>query len=217
MNYDICLFDLDGTLTDPKEGITKSVKNALDHFNIPVQNLDELTKFIGPPLRVSFPKFYGLSKDDTEIAVIKYRERFSTVGLFENNIYNGIKDMLATLKKHNKIIGLATSKPTVFAKKILEHFDIAEYFTIVVGSEFDGTRDNKCDVITYALEQLDPKREKKTVMIGDREHDIIGAKQTGTHSIGVTYGYGNRKELETAGAKKIVDTVKELQKLLLNS
>jgi len=216
MKYEICLFDLDGTLTDPKEGITKSVKHALAHFKIPVGNLDELVKFIGPPLRVSFPKFYGLSPKDTEIAVAKYRERFSIKGLFENEIYDGIKHMLETLKQSGKIIVLATSKPTIYANKILEHFGIAKYFTLVVGSELDGTRDHKCDVISYALDNLDPKRTKPAIMIGDREHDVIGAKKTNIPSIGVTYGYGDRPELENAGADIIVDSVVELQKILLS-
>ena len=214
MGYDICLFDLDGTLTDPKIGITKSVQYALTAFGFDVPSLDDLTKFIGPPLRDSFRCYYGLSELDTENAVALYREYFSDKGIFENIVYQGVPEMLQYLINQGKTIALATSKPTVYAKRILEYFGLNCYFNLVAGCELDGTRSCKSEVISYVLDMLNPQREKSVVMIGDREHDIIGANETGIDSIGVTYGYGTREELETAGAIGIVNEVSELLKIL---
>lgn len=208
------LFDLDGTLTDPTIGITKSVRHALSSFGIHAESLDELECFIGPPLSDSFARFYGFEHEKTVEAIEKYREYFSVTGIFENAIYPGVTDMLESLRKSKRDIILATSKPTVFAKKILEHFHIAEYFSFVAGSELDGTRVKKAEVIAYALENVGIKDISACVMVGDREHDIIGAKAMGMDSIGVLYGYGDRAELEKAGADKIAATVGELKALL---
>ncbi len=208
------LFDLDGTLTDPKEGITKSVAYALSAFGIEVENLDDLIKFIGPPLRDSFKEFYGFSEDEAERAVVKYREYFSVKGLYENGIFPDIKELLEQLKSKEKILIIATSKPTVFATKILEHFEILEYFTFVAGSEIDGSRVDKAEVIAYALSQNDIRDLSRVIMIGDRKHDIIGAQKVGVESIGVLYGYGDIDELTNARADHIVSTVEELRELL---
>lgn len=218
-NYKYIFFDLDGTLTDPKEGITKSVAYALKSYGIHVEDLDSLCKFIGPPLKDSFVKFYGFSEEQGYEAVEKYREYFRPYGVYENKVYEGVDKLLAELKARGKMIVLATSKPTVFANTILEHFDLMKYFDMVCGSELDGSRVKKGDVIAYALEQVTEKdarfHKSQVVMIGDREHDILGAKENGLDSIGVLYGYGDRAEHEAAGADYIVETVEELAADLL--
>lgn len=219
-NYKYILFDLDGTLTDPKEGITKSVAYALKSYGIEVEDLDSLCKFIGPPLKDSFVKYYGFSEEQGYEAVERYREYFRPYGVYENKVYDGVDKFLAELKVSGKRVILATSKPTVFAKVILEHFDLMKYFDVVCGSELDGARVKKGDVIAYALEQicslekLEVFDQSLAVMIGDREHDILGAKENGLDSIGVIYGYGDRPELEAARADYVVGTVEELRRLL---
>lgn len=215
-NYQYILFDLDGTLTDPKEGITKSVAHALNYFGIEVENLDSLCKFIGPPLKDSFMKFYGMSEENAELAVEKYREYFAPRGLFQNKVYDRVDKMLKTLQESGKTVILATSKPTVFAKQILEHFEMDAYFTYIAGSELDGRRVKKGDVITYALENAGIEDKAAAVMVGDREHDIIGAKENGLDCIGVLYGYGCAEEFEKNEADYIVKTVEELETLLRN-
>ncbi len=214
-DYQYTLFDLDGTLTDPKEGITKSVAYALKYFGIEVENLDTLCKFIGPPLKDSFMKYYGLSEDDAHLAVEKYREHFEPCGIFQNKVYDGVEELLKELRTCGKQIILATSKPTVYAQKILEHFHLDTYFSYVAGSELDGRRVKKGDVIAYALEQAGVKNKSAAVMIGDREHDIIGSKEHGLFCIGVLYGYGSREEFERYNADCIVRTVEELRQQLL--
>ena len=226
-NYQYILFDLDGTLTDPKEGITKSVAYALKSYGIGVEDLDSLCKFIGPPLKDSFVKFYGFSEEQGYEAVEKYREYFKPYGVYENKLYDGVDNLLAELKSCGKKIVLATSKPTVFAKVILEHFDLMKYFDVVCGSELDGSRVKKGDVVAYALEQAAEMErvsvaestkvfdKSLAVMIGDREYDILGAKENGLDSIGVLYGYGDRAEHEAAGADYIVETVEELMSALV--
>lgn len=213
--YQFILFDLDGTLTDPKEGITESVAYALRHFGIEVENLDTLCKFIGPPLKESFIKFYGLSEENAVLAVEKYRENFVPRGLFQNKMYEGVDRMLEHLKQSGKHIILATSKPMVFARQILEHFGLASYFDCIVGSELDGSRVEKADVIAYALEQANVQDIQKAVMVGDREHDIIGAKENHLDSIGVLYGYGDMQEFQANGADYVAATVEELEKMLM--
>lgn len=208
------LFDLDGTLTDPKEGITKSVSYALKSYGIDVQDLDTLNKFIGPPLLEAFIEYYGFSEAAARGAIEKYRERYSRTGIFENKLYDGIEDTLKKLVDAGKTLLVATSKPTFFATKILDHFGIAKYFKFVAGSELDGTRTKKSEVIKYALESMGITDLAACVMIGDRMHDIIGAKETGLESVGVLYGYGSREELEAAGADKIAESIESLCILL---
>ena len=214
--YKYLLFDLDGTLTDPKEGITRCVQYALQSFGIEVKSLDELICFIGPPLRESFQNFYGMSEADAEKAVEKYRERFSAVGKFENSVLPGIIPMLKKLKEAGKIMALSTSKPWVFAEQILKKYELDSYFSVVVGSELDGTRDEKQEVILETLKRFGlEKGSKEAVMIGDRRHDILGAKKCGLDGIGVRFGYAEEGELEKAGAVMIADTVEELQRICL--
>ena len=214
--YSHLLFDLDGTLTDPKEGITRCVQYALKSFGITEENQDNLLCFIGPPLRESFQKYYGMSEKDSEKAVEKYRERFSAVGKFENSAFPGIISMLKELKAAGKIMAVSTSKPFVFAKQILKKYELDPYFSVVVGSELDGTRDAKEEVIMETLNQLGlEKGTRQAVMIGDRKHDILGAKKCGLDGIGVRFGYAEEGELEKAGAIAIADTVEDLQKMLI--
>ena len=167
-DYEYILFDLDGTLTDPKEGITKSVAYALESFGIHVEDLDSLCKFIGPPLKESFMVYYELDDAQGDQAVEKYRERFAVTGLFENKVYPGIREMLELLKEQGKTLLVATSKPSIYARQILEHFDLMKYFTFLSGSELDGTRVDKAEVITYALQENKIQDLSKVIMIGDR-------------------------------------------------
>lgn len=211
------LFDLDGTLTDPKLGICTCVQYALESFGIQEPDLDKLEPFIGPPLKDSFQQFYQFSEEQAEAAVEKYRERFAKVGLYENEIYPGIAGMLRTLKKNGLHLAVASSKPTVYVEKILEHFGIKKYFEVVVGSELDGRRVNKDEVVQEALLQLfagKPIEYDKIYMIGDRKFDVEGARAQGVESVGVTYGYGGIEELKEARADYIVRSVAELERFL---
>ena len=214
-NYQYILFDLDGTLTNSQLGITTCVAYALESFGIHTENPEELRKFIGPPLKESFVKYYNMTDGEGDRAVEKYRERFATVGLYENEVYAGIPELLQKLKAQGKTLLVATSKPTVYSDKILEHFGLKEYFSYIAGSELDGTRVNKAEVIQYALEQMKITESEKIVMIGDKEHDMIGAGICGVDSIGVLYGFGEREELENNGATYIAETVSDLEKILL--
>jgi phosphoglycolate phosphatase len=214
-NFEYILFDLDGTITDSGEGITKSVQYALKSFDINVENLEDLNKFIGPPLKDSFKKFYNFDEEKAELGLKKYREYYAEKGIFENSLYDGVVDLLEDLKKNNKTIILATSKPEVYAKQILEYFKVDKYFTFAAGSDFEETRVKKGEVIKYALEEAKISDLSKVVMIGDREHDIIGAKENNIKSIGVLYGYGDVVELTQARAEYIAKTPKEILNIVL--
>lgn len=212
--YDTLLFDLDGTLTDPKPGITKSVQYALARFNIDVPDLDILAPFIGPPLAESFHNYYGFTPEQAQQAIAYYREYFAETGLYENAVFPGIPALLADLRASNKHLLVATSKPTIFAERILSHFDLAHYFELIAGSELDGTRIDKAEVIAYALASLPTPAYQNAIMIGDRKHDIIGAQQNGLPSIAVTYGYGSYEELQDQQPTHLVDSVSNLATLL---
>lgn len=209
------LFDLDGTLTDPAEGITNSVAYALSKFGISINDKSELNKFIGPPLIPSFCEFYGFSEENAKRALSYYREYFAPHGIFENEIYEGIAKMLKKLFSENKILILATSKPQEFAAKILEHFGIGEYFSMVCGNTLDESRPTKKDVLEYVMQSFPDMNGKNCVMVGDRKYDVEGAAACGIPSVGVLYGYGDEKELSSAGADHIVSDVENLEKLLL--
>lgn len=215
--FDYILFDLDGTLTDPKEGITKSVQYALADFGIEEKNLDKLEVFIGPPLKESFIEFYNFNEQDALKAVDKYRERFVVTGIFENKIYEGIPELLNKLHEKGCRISIASSKPTVLVERILDYFDIAKYFDYVVGSELDGRRTKKEEVVEEALRQMVPQNvdRRNVAMIGDRKFDIEGARAFGLTRIAVSYGYAPEGELEVAGADYIVGSVEELENALL--
>ena len=206
------LFDLDGTLTNPKEGITKCVQYALKYFGIE-RECDELISFIGPPLKEKFMEYASLSEEEGVKAVEIYRERFAPVGIFENKLYDGIIPMLEELKKQGKCLALATSKPTVFAEKIVEKYGIKPYLCCIVGSELDGRNTDKGEIIKITMQNLGATTEN-TVMVGDREHDVVGAAKNGIKCVGVSYGYASEGELEKSGAFKMADTPYELLKIL---
>lgn len=208
------LFDLDGTLTDAAPGITNSVKYALSKFGIDETDDNKLRKFLGPPLISSFMEFYGFSKERAQKAVEYYREYFVPHGIFENEVYSGIPKLLQKLKADGKTLIIATSKPETFAVQIAEHFEIDSYFDLIAGSNLDNTRSKKAQVIEYALETLGILDRAHAVMIGDREHDIKGAKKTGLRSIGVLYGYASPGELENAGADFTANSPEELYTII---
>lgn len=213
MEKQYILFDLDGTLTDPMMGITKSVRYALNYYGIEVNDLNDLLPFIGPPLRDSFKEFYGFDDAKANEAVIKYREYFSTEGIFDNKVYDGIPQCLQALKDAGKVLLVATSKPEKFAKQIIEHFNLDKYFDFVGGSEFNG-REKKGDVIKYVLKE-NQINASDAIMIGDRKHDIIGAHENNLPCVGVLYGYGSLEELNDNKADYIVETVASLTDKLL--
>lgn len=204
------LFDLDGTLTDPYEGITNSVAYALGKFGISVDDKRKLIPFIGPPLYESFVNFYGFTAENAEKAVALYREYFSVKGIYENAVCSGIPEVLSAFRSRGKKLIVATSKPEKFALRILKKFGLSRYFDFVAGATMDSSRVSKSDVVAYALEAANVVNRDEAVMIGDREYDIIGAKNNGISSVGVLYGYGTKEELISAGANYIAASPLEL-------
>ncbi len=217
MKYQYILFDLDGTLTDPVVGITKSVQYALNYFGIKEDNLDHLRCFIGPPLRDAFMEYYHFSEEQAEQAVQKFREYFIPSGIYENEVYPGIRDMLETLEDMGRTLIVATSKPIEFADKVLEHFKLRKYFSFIAGSTLQEGRTKKNEVLAYCLDECRLVDMSDLVMVGDRKYDILGAKEFGIQTIGVLYGHGTREELEEAGADIIVKNVRELTDVLLEN
>lgn len=217
MKYQALLFDLDGTLTASGEGIIKSVQYALRKMEMEeqAQDLQMLRAFIGPPLLQSYMKYCSMTEEQAKQAVVYYRERYNVTGLYENRPYDGIRTLLEKASEKGYRLAVASSKPEELVKKILEHFELAGYFQVIVGSDKDKLKMTKADVIEIALEQLGMAENRAdAVMIGDREQDVIGAKTAGLDCIGVAYGYGSHTELKEAGADDIVDSPEELGKLL---
>lgn len=206
------LFDLDGTLTDSGEGIINCAAVALRHFGLPVPSREEMRVFVGPPLHETFLKF-GVAPEQTEEAIRVYRERYIPIGKFENTPYPGIRELLANLKEAGHKLYVATSKPETTSIEILEHFDLAKYFDRICGASMDLSRYSKEAVIAYLLEQNG--RANNMIMIGDTKFDVLGAKKHGIPMVGVAWGYGEVKDMEEAGAVKIVYTMQELQEYLL--
>ncbi|HBV89215.1 MAG TPA: HAD family hydrolase [Desulfosporosinus sp.] len=217
MRYDIILWDLDGTLTDPKEGITRSVQFALKQLNYPIPEADDLDWVIGPPLKESF-KLLLQSTDDKLLtqAVLLYRERFQDLGLYENFVYPGISELLFKLKQQGCKNLLATSKPRVFAEKILQHFSLQEYFDVIMGSELSGQFVEKDALIGEVLKKAPTNLRSRTVMVGDRKYDVEGARANHIDVISVGYGYGTIEELQDAKPDFIVSSVQDLEKLLFS-
>ncbi len=215
MKYKYIFFDLDGTLTDPKVGITKSVQYALEKTGIEGVALSELKKFIGPPLKESFMEFYYYDEQTVIPAIKYYREYFQEQGIFENKVYQGIPGLLDELTKKGIINVVATSKPTIFADRIVEHFGLKKYFHSIVGSNLDGTRSSKAEIISYIITKLNINTMENIVMIGDRKYDVIGAQHNNIDSIGVSYGYGTIEELRSADPTFIVNSISELHKLCI--
>jgi len=218
--FSYILFDLDGTISDPKLGITSCVQYALQYFGINEPNLDRLEPFIGPPLRDSFMRYYGFTPQQAQLAIDKYRERFSTIGKFENELYPGMDELLRDLKAAGAHLAIASSKPGVYVEDILVHFGIRQYFEIVVGSELNGVREKKEEVLAEVMRQLALKGALdpgQVVMVGDRKFDIEGARSVGAHSVGVTYGYAPAGELEASGAEIVVHSVAQLRSVLMEN
>ncbi|ADK13507.1 HAD-IA family hydrolase [Clostridium ljungdahlii] len=209
MKYKYILFDLDGTITESKEGITKSVQYALKKFGIIVESLDLLEKFIGPPLKYSFSEYFGFDENKSLEAVQYYREYFEKKGIMENKVYDHIEDLLKQLKELKLKLIIATSKPTKFSNIILNNFNLTPYFDAIVGSNMNGTRCTKGEVIKHVLEKYRINSDE-AVMIGDRKYDMIGARQNNMDSIGVTYGYGSLEELKNENPTYIADSVMDI-------
>lgn len=213
--YQYILFDLDGTLTDSSEGITKSVQYALDKMGIHEPDLKPLERFIGPPLYDEFRRSYDFDDAEAKQAIDFYRERFSVVGWKENLLYDGIPELLKALTEAGKTLSTASSKPAFFVDKIVKYFNIEQFFTVVSGATLDGSIGTKTQVVQQALERLNVQDRSQAVLIGDRLHDAEGARACGIDCIGVTFGFGSREELESAGANHVVDRVDELLPLLV--
>lgn len=207
--------DLDGTITDSREGITNCFVYALNHFGIEVENKAELEQFIGPPLEQSFREGFGFDQEKAALAVAKYRERFIPIGLYENLVYPGMEEALQKLKEAGKVLIVATSKPEHMAKKILAHFGLDGYFDDICGSDDDQHRSKKDEVIRYALEKHGISRLDEVLMVGDRKFDVIGAEKCGLKCMGVLYGFGDREELEAAGAAYIAETVEDMARIIV--
>lgn len=212
---DNILFDLDGTLTDPKEGIVNSILFALNKLNIQEKNIKELVAFIGPPLRYSFQTRYNLSDELADKALTLYREYFSEKGLYENEVYTGIEELLEFLYSHKYKLFVATSKPTLFADRILRYFNLEKYFIEIIGSNLDNTRTDKTEIISHAV-SVHHLQANNSVMIGDRKYDIIGAKNNLMRSIAVTYGYGSLEEISSHKPDFIVNSCNELKSIFFN-
>ena len=210
------LFDLDGTLTDPGPGITNCVAYALEKFDIHPATREELYPYIGPPLTWSFKEYHGLSNQQAEQALLYYRERFSVQGLYENELFAGIPDLLADLQSRGIALIVATSKPEEFTHRILDHFDLSKYFAFVGGNTLDEKRPTKASVIQHILSVYPTITPDNTAMVGDRHFDVDGAHAFGLSAVGVLYGYGDRAEMEAAGADYVVEDVKGLHDLLIS-
>ena len=216
MKQQFVFFDLDGTLTESGPGIIKSVRHALARFGIDEPNDASLRRFIGPPLAYSFITFYGFSEEDALRAMAVYREHYAAHGIFDNGVYAGIPELLAALQTAGKTLCIATGKPETFMFRILERYGLRDYFSFCGGSDEAKTRAEKATVIRYVMDNVGARADE-VVMVGDRHHDIDGAKANGVRSVGVLYGYGDRAELEMAGADYIAESVVSLYPLLLGA
>lgn len=214
MHYQNILFDLDGTLTDPREGITRSVQHALAQLGIDEPDLQALEHFIGPPLLQCFMQTYGFDEATAWQAVHHYRERFGEVGLYENRLFDGVGELLELLLMQNRSLYIATSKPRVFAVEIARHFDFARHFKVIYGSELDGTRTDKVELIGHLLAQ-ENLAASSTLMIGDRKHDLIGARRNGLVAAAVGYGFGSREELQAEAPTYHFQTLAELHRAFM--
>lgn len=208
------LFDLDGTLTDPGEGITNAVRYSLGKFGIEVKERSELYPFIGPPLIDSYMKYYGMPRQQAEQAVAYYREYYSADGMFENKVYEGIPELLEQLKDAGKKLILATSKPDYFAERILERFELFSYFDFIGAASLDGTRNNKVQVIQHVITECGIGDVSECIMVGDRKYDIEGAHHFGMPCISVLYGYGGREEFASAGSEYVAQTPADIWKII---
>ena len=209
--YKAIFFDLDGTLTESGEGITKSVQYALEKIGKPEEDLEKLKVFVGPPLMEQFMKYAGVDEATGRKAVEFYRERYEVKGIYENHPYKGVKEMLQELKRKGYILAVTSSKPEYYVTQILDYFKLSSYFDVAVGSEMNGARTSKSEVIEEALKRINMSDKRNEVlMVGDKEHDVLGARAAGLDCVAVAYGYGTQEELTEANPLKIVDSVDEL-------
>lgn len=214
-NYKYLFFDLDGTVTDSCEGIYKSFVYALEYYGVKVDDVNSLRPILGPPLKDSFMNMFGFDEKKAEAAVAKYRERFSVKGLFENRVYDGVRELLSSLKGKGYITCLATSKPEEFAKRCLEYFKLDGLFDFITGATFDGARNTKEDVIGHIINTLGITDVGQILMIGDRKYDLLGAAEFGIDGLGVLYGYGSKEELELCPHIALADTPKDIEAFLI--
>lgn len=217
--YKYVFFDLDGTITEPEEGIINGVLFALSKFGITVEDRTTLYPYIGPPLRDSFRDYHGLSEEDTEQAILYYREYYSTKGIYQNDIMPGMEQAFQTLRQHGCHLYVATSKPELYAKQILQHLKLDGYFDIIAGSTFDKARDTKAAVIEYlitgiAADQVKPSADE-IIMVGDRKFDVIGARAFGIDTIGVLFGYGSKEEFESCDCRYVAADAEEMVQMIL--
>ncbi len=217
--YKYVFFDLDGTITEPEEGIINGVLYALSKFGIMVEDRTTLYPYIGPPLRDSFREFHGLLEKDTEQAILYYREYYSTKGIYQNGIMPGMEAAFQTLQEHGCRLYVATSKPELYAKQILEHLQLDGYFDIIAGSTFDKSRDTKAAVIEYLLTSIAADQTKTSVdniiMVGDRKFDVLGAREFGIETIGVLFGYGNKEEFDACDCRYLAENAEEMVQIIL--
>ncbi len=209
------LFDLDGTLTDPGIGITNCVGYALEKCGVHPTSREELYPYIGPSLTWGFQRYHGLSEEQAKQALFHYRDRFSVKGMYENEVYDGIPSLLEDLRGRGAGLLVATSKPEEFTNEILRHFELAEYFDFVAGNTLDDRRPTKASVIAYLQENYPDLKAQNSLMVGDREYDVLGAHERGLPAVGVLYGYGSRDELEKAAADHIAADISSLRDLLM--
>lgn len=215
--FQYVLFDLDGTLTDPGEGITKSIAYSFDHYGVPYESLDALKVYIGPPLIQEMSHRLGVDMDTANAYVVKFRERYNTIGWKENHPIPGMSEALAVLKKAGCHLAVATSKPLPTAMMVLEHFDLARHFEVICGSDPHGGHADKAYIVAQVLERLGVTEEQKAlaVMVGDRMHDVVGGQKNGLTTVGLTMGYGSREELAGAGVSYVADSAEEMVEYLL--
>jgi len=214
MKYKTIFFDLDGTITDSAPGIMNSIKYALEKNPLPMLWEEHLRSFIGPPLRGQFCKVCGLADEESARMVEDYREYYRDKGIFGNNVYDGVIEMLEKLRKKGFRLAIATSKPEMFAKQIADYFGFSKYFDFIGGACMNESRTDKYEVIEYVIESCNITDRNEVVMVGDRSHDMIGAKKAGLHSIGVLYGYGSKEELEQSGAEMLVEVPEQIVSLM---
>lgn len=209
--YKAILFDLDGTLTDSGEGITKSVQYALEKIGKPEPDLEKLRVFVGPPLMEQFMKYADVDEATGRKAVELYRERYLPIGIYENEVYPGVEEMLAGLKEQGYLLGVASSKPEKLVLQVLEHFGLTHFFDEIAGSEMNGSRTRKSEVIEEVLSRFHLENHRdQVILVGDKEHDVLGAREAGLDCVAVSYGYGSMEELTEAGPLKIVHSAEEV-------
>lgn len=210
MKYEVILFDLDGTLTESGPGIVNAVEYTLKKYGIDEPDKEKHKRFIGPPLKVSFTKYYGFTEENVDEAIATFRSYYHEKGIYENSAYPGVVDMLEKLSERGYRLAVATSKARPMAEIVIPRYGLDKHLEGIFAAEMDGRFGSKSAVIDHAIEEMGVSDRSKVLMIGDREHDILGAKACGIDSMGILYGYGSREELEAAGADYIVDTVEDI-------